>query len=110
MLLALCVAQIRADVSEKLSDGKPTNAEGSVKAKRGIHFYSSPYVVHHAPVVHAAPIVSHASYVHAPVVHTVHAAPIVHHASYVHTVHAAPIVHAPVVSHAPLVVHHFKRR
>lgn len=117
VLLAIFVSAICADVAEKLTDDKTaTNAEGTTKEKRGIHFhsYSAPLVaapvvaapVYHSPVVYHSPIVHHA-----PIIH--HSAPIIHH-SYVapHVVHAAPIVSHHVVSHAPLVttVHHFKRR
>lgn len=112
MLLAIFVSAISADVAEKLTDEKSataTNAEGSAKEKRGIHFhsYSAPYV-YHSPVVvhHAAPIIHHSApiYHSAPIIH--HSAPIIHH-SYVAT-HA---IHTPIISHAPLVaVHHFKRR
>lgn len=102
VLLTICVAKIQADE-------KPSNVESSVKTKRALHVYSSPYVVHHASPV----VVHHAAAYHAPIVHhtAYHAA---YHAPIVHTapiVHAAPIIHAaPIVSHAPLVVHHFKRR
>jgi len=111
VLLAIFVSAISADVAEKLSDEKSaTNAEGSAKEKRGIHFhsYSAPYVA--APVYHSPVVVHHAPYIHAaPIVH--HSAPLIHH-SYVatHAVHT-PYVSHHVVSHAPLVaVHHFKRR
>lgn len=98
MLLAFFVVAIGAEEkAEKLTDDKSvTNAEGSVKGKRGIHFhtYSAPYV-YHTPVVHSPLVVHHA----APIIH--HSAPIIHHS----------IVAHPVYSHAPLVaIHHFKRR
>lgn len=97
-----------ADVAEKLADEKSaTNAEGSAKEKRGIHFhtYSSPYVYHQPLVVHHA----------APIIH--HSAPIIHHSAAIYhqpivATHAYhPVVTSHVISHAPLLaVHHYKRR
>lgn len=114
-------AVICEDVAEKLSDQKPgaTNAEGSVKEKRAVFTYASPYVyhsspviVHHAaPIYHPAPIVHSARIVSAPIVSaSLVSAPIVHHSVVAtHAVH--PVVSHSVISHAPLVaVHHFKRR
>ncbi|XP_055300461.1 uncharacterized protein LOC129567514 [Sitodiplosis mosellana] len=102
VLLAIFVSATSADVAEKLTDDKSaTNAEGSAKEKRGIHFhtYSSPYVYHSPVIVHHA----------APIIH--HSAPIIHH-PYVaaHAIHT-PIVSHHVISHAPIVaIHHYKRR
>lgn len=104
VLLAAFVSVISANGAEKLSDDKSTvtNAEGSAKEKRGIHFhsYAAPYV-YHSPVVYHAPIVHHS----APLIHhSVVSAPIIHHAPVVASTHH-------VISHAPLIaVHHFKRR
>lgn len=106
-MLAILVSVMSANVPEKLADDKSTtNAESTVKEKRGIYFhsYASPYVYHSAPVVvhHAAPIIHSAPIIH----HSVVSAPLIHHPVVAH-----PIVSHHVISHAPIVtLHHFKRR
>lgn len=80
-LIALLITTIYAEDAPKSAEPETsaTNAESTVKEKRGIafHSYASPYVVHSSPYVvhHAAPVV------HAPIVH--HAA-VVHHSPFYH--------------------------